>query len=328
MGIQNQLKTALMVSLTFCLLFSDWGGDWLKSPAHAAGRTDGLGFLEDFFELLDSGADKNIFFIEDQNSDHLESMQRILFALKFDSNIFLDPESGKEAHFITSSRKILFPDIEFVKINPTKYRLRFHRAQNDFPLIFKEIYHNKWTVYLKPWEPESDSIRKQSENLKKTSSPFDIPTAINNIKLPMGEIWETWFPGRLKTECPEDKDGKKDNENDCFLEDPQFWNVDSALNSKVVSWPEMFHWRVNGYANSWWLDLDLLKKLPAAQGQKAGFYKLNPDGSVDFEIVIEFWPQRLFYLGILISGIVVAACAGFLVFQRISFSITGRRKNA
>ena len=295
----------------------------MKSPAHAQGRHNGLDFLEEFFQLP-SGTDKNIFFIEDQNSEHLESMRRILFALNFKNNVFLDPESGKEAHFLKSSGKLLFPDIEFVKINPTKYRLRIHGAKNDFPLIFNEIYHNKWTVYLKPWEPQSGSISEQNEKLKKTSSPFDVPTAVRNNKLPPGKIWETWFPGRLKTECREDKDSEKD----CFAEDPQFWNVDSARNAKVVRWPEVFHWNGNGYANSWWLDLDLLKKLPAVQDQKAGFYNLHPDGSVDFEIVIEFWPQRLFYLGIIISGIMVNVCVGFLVFHRIAFSLKRRRKHA
>jgi hypothetical protein len=325
--MRSQLKTTLMVFLTFCLLVSDLGGDWLKNPAHAAVRNNSLDFLTEFFELP-SGTDKNIFFIEDQNAEHLESMRRILYALNFGDNLFLDPESGKESHFLINSGKLLYPDIEFIKINPTKYRLRIHRAQNSFPLLFNQIYHNKWRVYLKSWEPESGSIKEQKEKLEKTSSPFDIPTAIRNNKLPLGEIWETWFPGRLELVCPEDKDNKKNSEIDCFAEDPQFWNVGSSLNSQIVRWPEVFHWNMNGYANSWWLGLDLLKKLPAVQGQKAGFYNLHPDGSVDFEVVIEFWPQRLFYLGIIISGIMIIACAGFLVFRQIYFSLKRRTRDA
>lgn len=313
-----------MVFLAFCLFFANWNGYGLKNTVYAAGKKRDLDFLEGFFKFPHSEKHQNIFFIEDQNSGHLESMKRILYRLNFDNNVFLDPESGEEANFLRNSKKLLFPLIEYARINPTKFRLRIHRAQNNFPLILNEIYHNEWTVYLKPWHPESDSVKEQNKKLEKTSSPFAVPTAVRNNNLPRGEIWETWFPSRLETTCRSDEDKKKT----CFAEDPEFWNVDSARNAKVVNWPELFHWKVNGYANSWWLDLELLKKFPAVQGQNDGFYRLHPDGSVDFEIVIEFWPQRLFYLGIIISGIVVSLCAGFLLFHRFSFSIKRQSKNA
>ena len=126
MRFRNLLKITLMVSLTLYLPVSDWGGEWLNKPAQAAERQKGMDFIGDFIETLDSRAGKNIFFIEDQNSNHLKSMRRNLFALKFEDQVLLDPETGNEVHFLKSSEKLLFPDIEFVKINPTKYRLRIH----------------------------------------------------------------------------------------------------------------------------------------------------------------------------------------------------------
>ena len=324
MRFRNLLKITLMVSLTLCLLVSDWGGEWLNKPAQAAERQKGMDFIGDFIETLDSRAGKNIFFIEDQNSNHLKSMRRNLFALNFEDHVLLDPETGNEVHFLKNSEKISFPDIEFVKINPTKYRLRIHRARSDFPLIFNENFHDEWRIYLKPWNPEPGLAREPDKKLKKTLSSIAIPKAVRNNKLPLGDIWETWFPGKLKTLCPE---GKASDEV-CKPGNSQVWNVDRAQNSNIVSWPEAFHWKANGYANSWWLDLDLLKKFPAVEGQKAGWYHLHSDGSVDFEIVIEFWPQRLFYLGILISGITITACAGFLIFRRHSFFAQKRSKNA
>ncbi len=314
MGIRNQLKITLMVSLTFCLLVLGGGGQGLTPPAHADDRQKGLDFIENFIETLDSEKDKNIFFIEDQNSVYLESMRKILFALNFEDKVLLDPESGVEVHYLKSAEKLLFPDIEFLKINPTKYRLRIHRARNDFPLVFNETFHREWTVYLKPWNPESGSAGEPGKNQKKAISSIAAPNAVRNNKLPLGDIWETWFPGSLQAMCPENKEPDKL----CFKGDPEIWNIDHALDSKVVRWPEAFHWQANGYANSWWMDLDLLKKLPAVKDQKSGWYQLHPDGSVDFELVIEFWPQRLFYLGILISGIVVTACAGYLFFRGVS----------
>lgn len=51
------------------------------------------------------------------------------------------------------------------------------------------------------------------------------------------------------------------------------------------------HFLVNGYANSWWVE-------------KQG----------DYEIVLEFWPQRLLYIGLLISGLTFLCCVGYLVY--------------
>jgi len=49
-------------------------------------------------------------------------------------------------------------------------------------------------------------------------------------------------------------------------------------------------WLANGYANGWWINLDEIKN------RKGKNYMQNPDGSIDFEIMVEFWPQRLFYV--------------------------------
>jgi ATP-dependent DNA helicase RecG len=64
------------------------------------------------------------------------------------------------------------------------------------------------------------------------------------------------------------------------------------------------HLMANGYANSWWVNLDDIKN--------SGKYVENPDGSIDFELVIEFWPQRLFYLGLAISGLTLFGCLFYL----------------
>lgn len=64
------------------------------------------------------------------------------------------------------------------------------------------------------------------------------------------------------------------------------------------------HFLANGYANSWFVDLGEVKK--------SGNYVENPDGSIDFELIVEFWPQRLFYLGLMISGLTLLGCLGYL----------------
>ncbi|HUD09338.1 MAG TPA: hypothetical protein VMR77_00830 [Patescibacteria group bacterium] len=65
------------------------------------------------------------------------------------------------------------------------------------------------------------------------------------------------------------------------------------------------HKMVNGYANSW--DIN-----PSALCQNNAKCVKNADGSYDLELVIEFWPQRLFYIGLLISGTTLVGCLGYL----------------
>jgi len=69
------------------------------------------------------------------------------------------------------------------------------------------------------------------------------------------------------------------------------------------------HFIANGYANGWWMDLDLIKE--------SGNYRENPDQSIDFEIILEFWPQRSFYPVVLISGVTLVICLGYLGYKKI-----------
>ncbi|HUD09341.1 MAG TPA: hypothetical protein VMR77_00845 [Patescibacteria group bacterium] len=74
------------------------------------------------------------------------------------------------------------------------------------------------------------------------------------------------------------------------------------------------HKTVNGDANSW--DID-----SAAICQNNPKCTKNADGSHDMELVIEFWPQRLFYIGLLISGTTLVGCLGYL-----GWEVVKRRK--
>jgi len=65
----------------------------------------------------------------------------------------------------------------------------------------------------------------------------------------------------------------------------------------------------NGYANGWWINLDQIKKM--------GQYNSNEDSSIDFELVLEFQPEWLYFLATAISGIAVIGCALFILFDKI-----------
>jgi len=67
-----------------------------------------------------------------------------------------------------------------------------------------------------------------------------------------------------------------------------------------------YHYKLNDFLNGWYIEPATMCK----EGNMA--CTLNADGSYDMEMVIEFFPQRWFYLGLLISGTTLAGCLGYL----------------
>lgn len=241
-------------------------------------------------------------------------------------------------------------EVEFKKVNPTKYRIIIHGASGKFPLVFSESFHNGWKMYLtSPQSPPlkvegdlgnykildgneedqasedeladyiskgwittlGDGKEKEINHTKwvDNKEKFDYAERYNidfisknfqgtiqNDNLPSGHFWETWLASR----SGENKSG--------FL--------GFARNDKVVQIPDEDHLMANGYANSWVIDVDKLCS------ENPNSCRKNPDGTFDLETVVEFWPQRLFYIGLGISGLTLVCCIGYLGYDFIK-----RRRN-
>jgi len=75
------------------------------------------------------------------------------------------------------------------------------------------------------------------------------------------------------------------------------------------------HYLVNGYANAWWVPVEELtatspeRKYQAIRSPDDG----NQPGMKEFEIILEFKPQRLFEIGVLISLATLLGCVGYLI---------------
>lgn len=72
--------------------------------------------------------------------------------------------------------------------------------------------------------------------------------------------------------------------------------------------PEERHLLANSYANSW-----LIK--PEDVGEKNRY-----------RLIIEFWPQRWFYFGLVVSGVALVGCLGWLGVSKVKNGRWGRRK--
>ncbi|MFC1644679.1 hypothetical protein ACFL08_01475 [Patescibacteria group bacterium] len=248
--------------------------------------------------------------------------------------------------------------IEFRKINPTKYRLRIHNVTDDFPLIFSESFHEKWNAYIVRDEVDSeqesgsedkgilkqvqdDKVEIQSDKLgeyKVLDGNEDDQASIGELE---GFIEKGWVTDLGDGKEKESKHYKWNGEKE-VIDYVERYGIDFVSknfngtiqndnlptgsiretwmnNSGVLQLSDKKHLLANGYANSWVIDVDDLCG-------EAGMCQENEDGSYDMEFVVEFWPQRVFYIGLFISGLTLLGCLGYLGYDYRKKKILGNNK--
>lgn len=217
------------------------------------------------------------------------------------------------------------PVLEIKKINPTKYRVVIHNARESFPLVFSESYHNGWVAY---------PVKSEEIN-KKTKISFNI---LDNYKILDGNeenqatkeeiinfINNEWITslGDIKEKQIQHKKWENNMEKQDYVE---YYNIDfisknfhDTIQNDNLDNGRFYdtwlkdpiennnHLIANGYANSWIIEPEKICKENKCIK--------NPDGSYDFELVIEFWPQRLLYIGIIVTGIILSICIFYLVYN-------------
>jgi hypothetical protein len=230
-----------------------------------------------------------------------------------------------------AKEQIKTPYLEFKKINPTKYRVRVHQAIESFPLVFSESFHNGWKAYAvenKKLKIESNELDKDSNALDKyrmldgnedgQASKDELADYINKgLVSDIGDGKEKTITHNKWEDSKEKFDYTEKYNIDFISKNFQdtIQNDNLPKGSIFETWfkeplAENNHLMANGYANSWWVDFEKV----CGSGENGKCVK-NPDGSYDFEMVIEFWPQRLFYIGLFVSGMTLLSCFGYLTYN-------------
>ncbi len=206
--------------------------------------------------------------------------------------------NGKIRKIELNIKQLSTPTIEFKKINPTKYIVIVHNAKANFPLIFNQHYAHFWNIYVEKYNVHS---RKQSSLLKYNCNQ-NYDDCMSSQKL-LYNIKKNNISTIGNQFISKDFNGTIQNNN---LPDG---HILQTLFQKP--YPQKYHFIVNGYANSWWINLKDIKKLGT------GYYKVNKNGTYDFEFIIDYWPQRLFYIGIIISGTTVILFGLYLIYDAV-----------
>ncbi len=74
--------------------------------------------------------------------------------------------------------------------------------------------------------------------------------------------------------------------------------------------PDDDHFKLNGFLNGWYIDTQ-------TYCVKQTLCTRNPDGTYDMDLVIEFFPQRWFYVGLVISVVTFIGCIMYLMYDFI-----------
>jgi len=171
------------------------------------------------------------------------------------------------------------PKIKFTEINPTKYRIRVEGAKDPYTLVFNENFYEGWKLY---------NLNKTDEEMRMTLMGV------------VGEIGEKITGLFLKNKEHEKEtasyfngDIKEGTHQMIFLEPASFetWGQTPIAEGK--------HDLINGYANSWYIGPE------------------DVGGKENYELIVEFWPQRLFYIGLFISSFALINCLGYLLYSVI-----------
>lgn len=205
--------------------------------------------------------------------------------------------------------------LEFKNINPTKYRVVVHNASKPFSLIFTENFHPLWKVYLKKYQPNQDS----KTMINQLNSRYVEPMTSEKYRADKKDIHEYITKGLLTT-LGNTKIKKRTYYNyvdekivpekyqDYFIDfiSQDIKGTIQNNNLQTGSFFETFSLQeleqtnkmVNGYANSWYLE----PKNFCGEATAGNCIK-NNDGSYNFEMVVEFWPQNLANMSYAISVI-------------------------
>lgn len=188
-----------------------------------------------------------------------------------------------------------------INLDKSEYNLKlFHKnKQLDFfspdSLVFV-AENNKPDITLPPLEYKQINPTKYVINVLNAKESF--PLVFSESYHPDWSLYakpELALKGEGKF-ISENNQGTIQNEN---IDGGNFYDI--FFRKDVLS---ENHFQANNFQNGWWIDLQNL--------EKQNKITKNADGTYSFQLIIEFSPQKYFYIGLFISGLTLLGCLGYL----------------
>jgi len=201
------------------------------------------------------------------------------------------------------------PTFEFKKINSTKYRLVIHNATGSLPIVFSEMFNPNWKTYI---VDNQQSVTNSSDKNKLIDKINDNFNGYSTGQASKEELINYINDGIISNFAQVNSvnfvsknfAGTIQNDN---LSTGSFF--ETWFNTPI---DEKNHSKVNGYANSWTID-------PTEVCRGNDNCTRNADGSYNIELVVEFWPQRLFFLGLIVVYCVLLGSIIYFIFSEFKY---------
>lgn len=217
---------------------------------------------------------------------------------------FEEQNKGKNDSLIKADQLIIekTPVIEFSKINPTKYLISIHQAKSEFPIVFSETFNEEWKLFPAklPENPKLSEYKISEGNGEDQATNEELAQFVKNGWIStLGDKSDIEFISKNFQDTIQN-----DNLPKGVFYDTWFQRAADF---------DRHHLIANGYANSWIINPD--------EVCIGDLCRVNSDGSYDFNLILEFWPQRLYYMGI---GVSAATWVFFLLYFISSLIFTQR----
>jgi len=243
--------------------------------------------------------------------------------------IFLASQNPGKMELLQSglqvSRRGSEQTIEFKKITPVKYRVVVHRARANFTLVFSETFDSEWKLY--PVRPVhgAEARRELLKGHKTLKGCERTQAGKDEVEQYLSEgVISTLGDGKNKFRRIQEfaENGQP------LAFEKEYYSIDfisrkfqgSIQNENLPGGPfyetllqepvpERYHLVANGFANSWFIDQDYLKTTFPDK------VKVNTDGTCDFEMVLIYRTQMLYYIGWLVTILTFLGCCAYGIFS-------------
>ena len=179
------------------------------------------------------------------------------------------------------------PTVEFRKIAPTLYRLRIHDIREHFMLVLNESYNGYWRLALAPPVEAGRTIIPSAPSwasVDGAATGTELAHYINEGSLTLPSIVNRKIgdnANKLRFISARNQ-GTIQNDN---LPDISLIGM---LMAPTINGSR--HVTTNGFANGWMID-------PSSLCKRVNACVRSADGKISIDLMIEFLPQRVFYLG-------------------------------
>lgn len=259
----------------------------------------------EYFDLLELGQQHFL--------PHLYVPERLLFVRRSPEipSVLNELSDRKKTAVLGTDARVLAglaPDagrivIEYKKISPAKYRVKFHKIRGSFPFVFSEAFYSQWKIYPVPYSSRTSSPLDQYQvfpgNGQFQATRDEVGSFVDRgwiSELGHGDVrtrtvldWTESGEPRYAAErrrfdfISKNVRGTIENDN---IEDGHFY--DTWARQPI---DEEYHRPANGYANAWIMDPSYLKE------RFPGVLRANADGTFDLEAILEFGPQKSLGMG-------------------------------